>query len=186
MERTLTEAFVCLIIGLAFVVAPMHNVFAQESLVEDTYRLGPGDLIVIDVFGEDDLSMEVMLTDTGVINYPFLGELQVEDLTVGELENVLLGGLKGPYLVDPDITVTIKQYRSVYLTGEVAEPGGFPYQPGLTVEKAIAMAGGFTERASRNKIEVKRGNNTNGESVRVSLTDPVRPGDIITVRQSFF
>lgn len=186
MKTILAVTFVYLLTGLGSVIGPLSAAAAQEPVVEDAYQLGPGDLIVIDVFGEEDLSMEVMLADTGVINYPFLGELQVEDLTVGELENVLLGGLKGPYLVDPDITVTIKKYRSVYLTGEVEEPGGFPYQPGLTVEKAIALAGGFTERASRNKIEVKRGDDPNADSQRVRLTDPVQPGDIITVQQSFF
>lgn len=177
--------FSCLVF-MAIAAAQPAPANAQGFELEESYRLGPGDLILIDVFGEDDLSMEVMLDDTGVISYPFLGELSVNGLTAAEFENVLLSGLKGPYLVDPDITVAIKQYRSVYLTGEVQEPGGFPYQPGLTVEKAIALAGGFTERASRSKIELKRGIDAEAMSMRVRLTDPVRPGDIISVPRSFF
>ena len=162
------------------------NAMAQNAAAQDDYRVGPGDVILIDVFGEADLSMEVMLDDTGVIDYPFLGELEIDGLTVGELEIILLEGLKGPYLVDPDITVAIRQYRNVYLTGEVQDPGGFPYEPGLTVEKAIAMAGGFTERASRSKIELKRGNAADATTSRVRLSDTVRPGDIINVKRSFF
>lgn len=162
---------------------PVHG---QDLSGEDSYKLGPGDRIIIDIFGEDDLSIDVMLDNTGIINYPFLGELRVAGLTVGELENVLIAGLKGPYLVDPDITVSIKEYRSIYVNGEVQRPGAYPYQPDLNVEKAIALAGGFTERASKSKIEVKRADDPAAGPQRMKLTDRVQPGDIITVAQSFF
>ena len=158
----------------------------QDAADKESYKLGPGDRIIIDVFGEDDLSMEVMLNDTGVLNYPFLGELKVGGLSLGELERMITSGLKGPYLVNPDVSVSIKQYRNVYLNGEVQRPGGYPYQPGLTVEKAVVLAGGFTERASRSKIEIKRSDDPTAEPRRVRMTDPVNPGDVITVQQSFF
>lgn len=167
-------------------IAVVILLVAGPAQAEDSYKLGPGDRIVIDVFGEEDLSMDVMLDNTGIINYPFLGELKVAGLTVSELERILVDGLKGPYLVDPDITVAVGEYRSIYVNGEVQRPGAYPYQPALNVEKAIALAGGFTERASRKKIEVKRAGDTSNESRRIELTDPVRPGDIITVKQSFF
>lgn len=184
MRRLLPLRLAFTLIGLLGIAT--SNATAQSPPTDGNYRVGPGDVVLIEVFGEADLSMEIMLDDTGVIDYPFLGKLEVEGLTVGELETILLGGLKGPYLVDPDITVAIKQYRNVYLTGEVQDPGGFPYQPGLTVEKAIALAGGFTERASRNKIELKRGDDPDDRTFRVKLTDQVRPGDIIDVPRSFF
>jgi len=158
----------------------------QDAADEESYKLGPGDRIIIDVFGEDDLSMEVMLNDNGVLNYPFLGELSVGGLSLGELERMITSGLKGPYLVNPDVSVSIKQYRNVYLNGEVQRPGGYPYQPGLTVEKAVVLAGGFTERASRNKIDVKRSGDPTAEPRRIRMTDLVNPGDVITVHQSFF
>jgi len=113
------------------------------------YKLGPGDQILINVFGEEDLSMDFQLNDTGTLNYPFLGELTVEGLSVTELEHLITQGLKGPYLVNPDVTVSIREYRPFYLHGEVKSPGGIPYQAGLTLEKAIALGGGFTERASK-------------------------------------
>ena len=150
------------------------------------YRLGPGDEIAISVFGEEDLSMEFRLNDTGILNYPLLGELQLGGLSVIELEQLIAGGLKGPYLIDPDVTVSIKEYRAFYLSGEVRKPGGYPFQPGLTVEKAIALAGGFTERASRSKIDVNRAEGSSDSAVRIKLTDAVNPGDVITVHQSFF
>ena len=150
------------------------------------YRLGPGDEINISVFDEVELSMVVRLNDTGRLNYPFLGELEVEGLTVAELEQLITGGLKGPYLINPVVTVSIGEYRPFFVLGEVLTPGGFPYQPRLTVERAVALAGGFTERASRNKIEVIRADDPDDAAEQVRLSDPVYPGDVITVRQGLF
>lgn len=181
--KKLLNAATLLSMVVLFLGGPLYG---QDLSGENSYQLGPGDRIIIDIFGEPDLSMDVMLDNTGIINYPFLGELRVAGLTVGELEQVLIDGLKGPYLVDPDITVSIKEYRSIYVNGEVQRPGAYPYQPDLNVEKAIALAGGFTERASKNKIDVKRADDPTAEPKRMKLTDRVQPGDIITVAQSFF
>src|SRR6266404_5692905 len=128
--------------------------FAQST--DSVYRLGPGDRIIIKVFGEEDLSMDVRLNDTGRLNYPFLGELVVQGLTVAKLEQLITRGLKGSYLRDPTVTVLIAEYRPFFVNGEVQKPGGFPYQPKLTVEQAIALGGGFTQRASHSRIEVIR------------------------------
>lgn len=181
--RTSTLTVFCSLLAMTLACG---SALSQESEVSASYQLGPGDWIVIDVFGEDDLSMDVMLDDTGIINYPFLGSLNVQGMTVGDLEQTLVAGLKGPYLVDPDITVAVKQYRSIYVNGEVGRPGSFPYEPGMTVEKAIALAGGFTERAARNKIQLKRSGDPEGAIQIAKMADSVRPGDIITIAQSFF
>lgn len=150
----------------------------------DTYRLGTGDEIRIQVFGEDDLSLELRLGDSGVIAYPFLGEIQVRGLTPAELESRLVDGLKPDYLVDPSVNVSVLEYRPFFIYGEVEEPGGFPFQPGLTVRQAVALAGGFTERASRRKI-VLVGDDGRDVGI-VPLEHRVRPGDTLTVEQSFF
>ena len=159
---------------------------AGEPSGADTFKLGPGDHILIDVFGEEDLSMDVQINNSGTLNYPFLGELTVEGLTVRGLEQLITQGLEGPYLVDPDVTVSIKEYRPFYLYGEVLKPGGIPYQPGLTLQKAVALGGGFTERASKKKITVIRASDTNASAKPIELNDPVHPGDVITVHESFF
>ena len=162
------------------------QVRVSEDALGDDYRLGPGDQILIDVFGEENLSMDFMLNDTGTLNYPFLGELQVEGLSVLELERLITVGLKGPYLVDPDVTVSVKEYRPFYLNGEVRQPGGIPYQPGLTLERAISLGGGFTQRAAKTKVKVLRAANPNGEAQPIMPNDPVYPGDVITVSERFF
>ncbi|MGH8865657.1 MAG: polysaccharide biosynthesis/export family protein, partial [Burkholderiales bacterium] len=101
---------------------------ALAQSADSDYRLGPGDQIVIQVFGEPDLSMNLRLNDSGRLNYPFLGEVVVEGLTVAELEQRLTSGLKGSYLLDPAVTVSIAEYRPFFLNGEVNRPGGIPYQ----------------------------------------------------------
>ena len=117
-----------------------------------SYSLGAGDRIYIQVFGEEDLSVEVLLNDAGSFSYPFLGELNAKGLTVSQLEDSIISGLKGPYLVDPKVSVTILEYRRFYVRGEVKKPGGFPYEPGMTLQKAVSLAEGFTDRASRSKF----------------------------------
>ena len=144
---------------------------ALAQATDSGYRLGPGDRIIIKVFGEEDLSMDFRLNDTGRLNYPFLGELVVQGLTVAELEQRITRGLRGSYLRDPAVTVSIAEYRPFFLYGEVQKPGGIPYQPKLTVERAIALGGGFTERASRSKIEVIRASDPNTR--RCGLSSPI-------------
>lgn len=170
-----------LIAILLIVLAPLAS--AQQPV---GYVLGPGDQLAISVFGEPDLSVEFTLSDDGALDYPFLGKIQVAGLTMPELEQRIADGLRGDYLINPDVTVSIKQYRQFFLNGEVNRPGGYAYQPGLTLEKALALAGGLSPRAARNKIVVKRANDPSGGEVNIRMSDPVRAGDVITVPQSFF
>lgn len=149
------------------------------------YRLGSGDLISIQVFGEEDLSMEIRLSDAGTIAYPFLGELKILNMTIGNLSTLIKGGLADGYLHDPQVSITVLEYRQFYINGEVKEPGGYPYQPGLTLQKAVALAGGFTERASKSKLFVSHDGATTKPRL-VKLNTQIKPGDIITIEQSFF
>lgn len=151
-----------------------------------SYVLAPGDQVAISVFGQQDLSVEFTLSDNGVLNYPFLGEIPVAGLTVPELEQYIVTGLRGDYLINPEVTVSIMQYRPFFLNGEVNRPGGYLYQPGLTLEKALALAGGLSQRAARNKITVKRASAESDKAVKIKMSDPVHAGDVITVPQSFF
>jgi len=150
------------------------------------YRLGPGDQIKIQVTGEDDLSLEVSIGESGMISYPFLGDVMVNDLTVSELDSFITKGLKGPYLVDPDVTVSVKTHRKFFVDGKVEKPGGFAFEPGITVRKAISLAGGFDERANKKRIFVIRGGQGNAKPEPISLDDAIYPGDTVTVERSFF
>lgn len=161
--------------------------WAQEgNLSMSQYQLGSGDRINISVFGQDDLSMEIRLPDVGTINYPFLGELKLVGMTAAEVESLIYEGLLGDYLVNPSVSVSIVEYRPFFIDGEVKRPGGYPYQPGLSVNKAAALAGGYTERANRDKITIVRESDGQQFEFSVSVTDMIQPGDIVTVNQRFF
>jgi polysaccharide export outer membrane protein len=152
-----------------------------------TYKLGSGDMITIRVLDEDDLKREKLrLSDAGTISFPVLGEIQVKGMTVGALEQYITQGLKGRYLLDPQVTVSIDEYRNFFVNGEVEKPGGYPFSPGLTVRKAVSVAGGFKERASRDKVAIIRDDDPSHATSQVDMNAPVYPGDIITVEQSFF
>jgi protein involved in polysaccharide export with SLBB domain len=151
------------------------------------YRLSTGDVISITVYGEDDMTKgKIRLTDAGTISYPVLGEIEVRGKTVGDLEKILTDGLRGRYLVNPRVAVTIDEYRPYFINGQVGNNGSFPFQPGLTVRKAVSIAGGFKERASMSKITIVRDGDASNTQVKVDLNAPVQPGDIITVGESFF
>lgn len=154
------------------------------------YRLGAGDLISINVYDEPDLSLEVRIGLSGQISYPLLGDVIVSGLTPKLLEEKLTGGLKGPYLVAPSVNVSILEYRPFYVIGEVKKPGSYPFHPGLTVDRAISISGGFTERASKSSIYVIHDsdvkNATREEKQSVELYDVIQPGDVVTIEQSFF
>ncbi|MBF0381987.1 MAG: polysaccharide export protein [Magnetococcales bacterium] len=152
------------------------------------HRLGSGDTIDIRVFNESKLSVKTTLTDTGTISFPLLGELKISGMTVGELEDFLVDQLKGEdkYLINPKVTVSISKYRTIFVTGEVNKPGSYTYIPGLTVRKAISLAGGFTRRASMKKIYRNNDGDHRDRQNKVSLNDLINAGDTITVEESFF
>ena len=152
-----------------------------------TYKLGTGDVISIRVLGEDDLRREhVKLSDAGTVSFPVLGEIPVKGMTVGDLEEFITKGLKGRYLVNPQVTVSIDEYRNFYVNGMVEKPGGYPYSPGLTVRKAVSIAGGFKERAARDKITVIHDDDPKQTPHKVDMNNALLPGDIVTVDESFF
>jgi protein involved in polysaccharide export with SLBB domain len=156
------------------------------SLVS-AYKLAAGDVITIRVFGEDDFTKEkIRLTDAGTVSFPALGEIKVLGLTIGDLERIVVNGLRGRILVNPRVSVQIEEYRPFYVNGMVEKPGGYPYQPGLTVRKAASLAGGFRERASLSKIYLIREDDPAQRPQKVELNTPVGPGDILTVEESFF
>jgi len=152
-----------------------------------TYKLASGDVIRINVFAEPDLSFEeVRLNDAGIFSYPFLGEIRARGKTAAEVEQTLTERLKGDYLVDPRVSVSVLSYREFFISGEVKQPGGYKFQPGLTLRRAVALAGGLTERASTSRITIIRDQDSSRTPERATLDTLVMPGDTITIDQGFF
>ena len=186
LQASSTLLFV-LALAAALLFPGRPGAHAQDPASVSNYRLGSGDVITIQVLGEEDLRRErIRLSDAATISYPILGEIRLYGKTVAELETVIRDGLKGRYLVNPQVTVTINEYRNFFINGQVERPGGYPYQPGLTVRKAVSLAGGFKERAAKGKIFVIREDDKTQTPKNVDQNATVNPGDIITVEESFF
>lgn len=150
------------------------------------YRMGIGDRVRVSVFGEADLSLDGDIDATGYLSYPLLGRVQAMRKTADELAQDIAAGLANGYLRNPDVRVAVIQYRPIYLTGQVNRPGAYPYSAGLTVEKAVALAGGLTRIASERGIYRLHEDAPASERRRVKMDDPVLPGDTLVVEESLF
>lgn len=151
------------------------------------YTLNSGDSIRIYVYGEPDLTFErLLIGQNGRISYPFLGELQVTGKSAAQVQQILVDGLRPDYLVDPRIAVSIVKYRQFFVNGEVKNPGGVDFQPGLTLRKAISLAGGYTERANKKRAVVISDSDPQRAEREVDLNYQIQPGDIVTIPDTFF
>ncbi|KMT64458.1 polysaccharide biosynthesis/export family protein [Catenovulum maritimum] len=156
------------------------------NAAQNDYILGTGDAIQILVYDEPDLTFQTHIGKDGDITFPFLGEIKISGKTTRQVQNIITEGLRGDYLTHPSVQVSVVDYRPFYIHGEVRKPGAYPYKPGLTIDQAIALAGGMTERASEQKIFVKTAVNQAVTAVNVDIGFVLSPGDTVTIRQSFF
>lgn len=174
-------------LGSLLVILLLISTFQASASGSNSYRLAAGDVLSITVFAEPDLSFnEIKLTENGSFTYPFVGEIKAEGLTAIELQNKIKNTLDGEYLINPKISVSVLEYRQFYITGEVKDPDGYAYQPGITVRRAIALAGGLTERASERKMTIVREANLDKTPEYVNMEDLIMPGDTLTIDQGFF
>jgi len=150
------------------------------------YVLGPGDKLHIVVYGEDDLTTDVKIDKSGLISFPFLDDIQVVGLSTKKVERIIREGLLVDYIVDPQVSVSIAMYRPFFIHGQVKRPGGYPYQDDLTLDKAIAIAGGLSNRASSSEWKITRLVNGVKVTLEGNVTSEIHPDDIIKIEQSFF
>jgi len=150
------------------------------------YRLGSGDKLRITVFNEKDLSGDFDVNDQGLVALPLIGQVKVGGLTITEAQELITQRYGKDYLVNPRVNVEVLNYRPFFILGEVKNPGSYPYVNGMTVLNAVALAGGYTPRANRNNITVKRASNPQGSEVEVQEDTVVLPGDVIRIHERFF
>ena len=151
------------------------------------YRVDTGDRVSVIVYQEPDLSVTgVRVKANGTISYPLLGDLRVAGLTSEQVHDLVKERLLDGYLKKPNVTVSIDSYRLYFIKGEVKRPGGYSFVDGLTIAKAVALAGGYTVRASQGSISLVRESDPEKPLESVGPNVSIRPGDIITVGESFF
>jgi polysaccharide export outer membrane protein len=166
------------------------------EIVEGDHKIAALDILTIDVVGEKDLSKELRVSSSGTITFPFLGSIEVKGKTPAEVETLLKDKLGKDYIVDPQVIVTVKEYRSrtVSVIGQVNKPGviSLPAEQKMEILEAIAQAGDLTKGANKSGIEVSR----KGKTYKFSMdelkkeSNPekkfwLEPGDVIYVRESF-
>ncbi|MDC0603430.1 polysaccharide export protein [Aliiglaciecola sp.] len=137
-------------ISIAILMSISSVAHAQNT---DKYRLSTDDVISITVFNEPELGLKkATITDSGTISVPLVGQVSIKGKTVPEVEALLTKKFGDDYLKKPSVSVSIDEYRPFYINGEVKKPGSYPYRSNMTVQIAITIAGGFTERASKHSI----------------------------------
>lgn len=149
----------------------------------EPYRLGSGDEIRVTIFGLDGLTNTYAVGDAGAISVPLLNTITVQGRTVGEVETLLATQLRERDIAPrASVSVQVARYRPFYILGEVQKPGEIAFAPGMTILKAVSIAGGYTFRANTRRAIVTRA----GENKRALATDLIRPGDTIVVPEAWF
>lgn len=160
--------------------------FLSGFIYSNEYRLGSGDQIIITVYNESDLTTKIKIDKTGLVSFPFLDDVQVIGLTTKQVANIIHTGLLGDYIVNPQVSVSVAIYRPFFIHGQVKRPGGIPFQDDLTLDKAIALAGGLALRASTSDWKITRIVNGKTVTIQANVATQVQPDDIIKIEQSFF
>ena len=167
------------VMSLCFLFSPLLSADTKGYVVDT------GDTIRIHVYEEEDLSFEIKIDETGLFAYPYMDALELAGRTTESIERGIREGLRGRVLINPNVSVSIVEYRNFSIGGEVEKPGSYTFEPGLTVKKAINLSGGLTEWASRSKFDLER---AAGEKI-LSSDDKdlqVYPGDTLTIPQRRF
>lgn len=163
---------------------PAPAAFNEAAL--QPYRLDSGDRLRVTVFDQSGLTNTYTVDQGGYIAFPLVGQIAARGKTAKQLEAALAQQLRQGYLRNPDVSVEIDRYRPVFVMGEVGRPGQYSYVPGMTVQNAIAVAGGFTPRAQQRDVDVTRKINAEVNTGRIHISAPVVAGDTIYVRERFF
>lgn len=171
---------VVLLMAMAFLVGLVAPISAQSG-----YRLGTGDKIKVTVFGEEDASGEYEIDATGTISARLIGRVAVKGMTVSEVEQALYDQYRSRgFFKNPKISIELVNLRPFFILGEVEKRGNYPYINGLTVAQAVAIAGGYTYRASRSRITIQRAGGAREEPATEDT--PVYPGDVVRVPERYF
>jgi len=159
---------------------------AFHKVLSQPYQLDAGDRLRITVFEQRELTNTYAVDKAGYIAMPLIGSVAARGRTTKQLEAAIAAGLRNGFLRDPDVSVEIDRYRPFFIMGEVGSAGQYVYVPGMTVQNAIAIAGGYTPRAEQENADITRHVNGDVMTGRVPISDPILPGDTIYVRERLF
>ena len=173
---------------VAMAPAPIAVAYAEPAppRFDAAYHLDTGDKLRVVVYGQEGLTNTYAIDAGGSITMPLIGSMPARGRTPAELAAAISARLRGGFIRDPSVAVEVEAYRPFFILGEVAAPGQYPYVPNMTVESAVAIAGGFSPRARRDRVTLTH--TDGGGSVRavVPLGTPINPGDTVLVGERWF
>jgi polysaccharide export outer membrane protein len=196
--RRLRTPIVCLIAALALsgcmsttgpvAIAPVPITYAEPMPLRDggAYQLGPGDKLRVVVYGQEGLTNSYAIDAAGAITMPLIGSVPARGRTPAGLASDISARLRNGFIRDPSVAVEIESYRPFFILGEVTAPGQYPYVPNMTVESAVAIAGGFSTRAKRDAVTLTHTDASGSGRFVVPLGTPIGPGDTIFVSERWF
>ncbi len=186
MRRFLVSViFLALALGLAGCAANTYSAYLAGN-PNAPYTLGSGDRVRVIVFGQDSLSNSYAVDGSGNIFMPLIGVVSAQRQTTELLARAIEAKLRNGYLREPRVSVEVEAYRPFFVLGEVTTPGQYPYISGMTAETAIAVAGGFTPRAYKASVDLTRVIDERPVTGQIPITQIIRPGDTIIVRERYF
>ena len=169
--------------------APVENAYAAAPVAathDAPYHLDAGDKLRVVVFGQEGLTNTYAIDAGGSITMPLIGAVAARGKTPAGLAAEISAKLRNGYIRDPSVAVEVESYRPFFILGEVAAPGQYPYVPNMSVESAVAIAGGFSPRARRDSVTVTHSDGAGSSRVIVPLGTPISPGDTVLVNERWF
>ena len=169
--------------------APAPVAYAAEPMpvaYDSSYRLDAGDKLRVVVYGQDGLTNTYAIDAGGSITMPLIGAVPARGRTPAGLASEISGKLRRGYIRDPSVAVEIESYRPFFILGEVAAPGQYPYVPNMSVESAVAIAGGFSPRARRDSVTLTHTDGSGSMRVLAPLGTALSPGDTVLVGERWF
>jgi polysaccharide export outer membrane protein len=173
----------------SYVSAPVAAAYAAAPMpvaYDAAYRLDAGDKLRVVVYGQEGLTNTYAIDAGGSITMPLIGSVPARGRTPAGLAAEITGKLRNGYIRDPSVAVEIESYRPFFILGEVAAPGQYPYVPNMSVESAVAIAGGFSPRAKRDRVTLTHTDGSGAMRVVVPLGTAVSPGDTVLVGERWF
>ena len=162
------------------------TVVVSAQRISTDYRFGPGDKLRVTVYGEDDLSGEFEIDGAGFIRLPLIGQMKAAGATAHELETHVAQTLDDGYLADAHVAIEVTTYRPFYIIGQVGKPGEYPYVSNMSALNAVALAGGFTEKATSSTIYVRHEGEAEEREITVDAMTRIEPGDVVRVPETTF
>ena len=180
-------ALVVLCLGLwAAPSAAQTDTATQPVVAKNVYRLDTGDQVKMTVYGEDDLSGTYPVDGNGNVQLPLIGEVHAGGLSIIDFQAAVAAKLSKGYLVNPRVSAEVANYRPFTILGEVNKPGEYPYENGMSVLNAVALAGGYTYRADEDSVYIRRKGSANEIELPANDKTLVNPGDTVRVTERIF